>query len=43
MFDLAHTSGTGVLLVTHDEELAERADRTVHIVDGRVAQASTPT
>lgn len=40
MFDLAHHTRTGVLLVTHDEELARRADRTVHLVDGRVAENS---
>ncbi|ADY25796.1 Sulfate-transporting ATPase [Deinococcus proteolyticus MRP] len=34
MFDLARRQGTGVLLVTHDEALAEQADRRLHLVDG---------
>ena len=29
--------GTTILMVTHDPELAERAQRNVHIVDGQVS------
>jgi len=32
-----NASGTTILLVTHNDELARRANRTVHMVDGRVA------
>jgi putative ABC transport system ATP-binding protein len=32
-----NSSGTTILLVTHNDQLAHRADRTVHMVDGRVA------
>ena len=32
-----NASGTTILLVTHNDELAHRANRTVHMVDGRVA------
>jgi lipoprotein-releasing system ATP-binding protein len=28
--------GTTLIIVTHDNELAERADRRIHIVDGRI-------
>ena len=34
---LAHTSGTTILLVTHDDSLASQADRTFRLEDGRVA------
>lgn len=36
----AHRARTGLtmLMVTHDEKVAERADRVVHLVDGRVAE-----
>lgn len=33
---LAREEGAGVLLVTHDERLAARADRTLHLLDGRL-------
>jgi len=33
---LCHVQGIAVLMVTHDEALARRADRTVHIRDGRI-------
>ena len=33
---LARQDGSGVLLVTHDEALAERADRRLHLLDGRL-------
>ena len=34
------SSGRAVVVVTHDLALAGRADRRVHIVDGKVAPAS---
>lgn len=37
MFDLARSSGTALLLVTHDPALAARCDRTLVIEGGRVA------
>ena len=30
--------GTAVLMVTHDPDLARRCDRTVELVDGRIAR-----
>ena len=35
MFDLAAETGAALVLVTHDEALAARADRTVRLRDGR--------
>ena len=35
MFDLAAETGSALVLVTHDEALAARADRTLHLRDGR--------
>ena len=32
-----HIAGSTILMVTHNSELARRATRTVHMVDGRVA------
>ena len=38
MFELVAETGAALVLVTHDEVLAERADRTVRLRDGRVAE-----
>jgi putative ABC transport system ATP-binding protein len=38
MFDLAAETRAALVLVTHDEALAARADRIVRLSDGRVAQ-----
>lgn len=35
----ARTAGSAVVLVTHDETVAARADRQVRLVDGRVAES----
>src|SRR2546427_208006 len=37
LFALNRDRGTTLLLVTHDEALAERADRVVSLRDGRIA------
>ena len=37
MFDLVAETGAALVLVTHDEGLAGRADRVVRLRDGRVA------
>jgi lipoprotein-releasing system ATP-binding protein len=34
--DVSRRRGTAFVIVTHDERLAERCDRIVHVVDGRV-------
>jgi putative ABC transport system ATP-binding protein len=33
-----HASGTTIVMVTHDPDLAERADRNIHLIDGRVSE-----
>lgn len=35
--EIQQTSGATVVLVTHDRDLAQRADRTVTLVDGQIA------
>ena len=35
-----NTSGTTILMVTHNSELAQRAQRQVHMVDGQIATDS---
>jgi putative ABC transport system ATP-binding protein len=40
MFDLVAMTGAAMVLVTHDEALAARADRQVHMHDGRAAPAA---
>jgi putative ABC transport system ATP-binding protein len=40
LFDLTAQTGAALVLVTHDEGLAERADRAVRLHDGRVAGAA---
>jgi len=32
-----HANGTTIVMVTHDQELARRAERNIHLLDGRVA------
>ena len=34
--DLVHKRGKTVIAVTHDLDIAARADRRIHLVDGRV-------
>jgi putative ABC transport system ATP-binding protein len=39
LFELSREQGTALVLVTHDPQLAARADRTVELRDGRVVPA----
>ena len=36
LFDEIHGEGTTILMVTHDEDVARRAERTVRLLDGKV-------
>jgi len=38
LFEELHKSGVTVVLVTHDQKLAERTNRQIEIVDGHIAQ-----
>ncbi|MDF1487630.1 ABC transporter ATP-binding protein [Tessaracoccus caeni] len=37
LMEQVRSLGTTVLMVTHDEDVARRADRVVHLLDGRIA------
>ncbi len=41
VFDLQKRSGATLVLITHDESLARRCDRTLRLIDGRIAGAVT--
>jgi putative ABC transport system ATP-binding protein len=36
LFRRLHRDGTTLVVVTHDERLAEQADRVIHLLDGRI-------
>jgi putative ABC transport system ATP-binding protein len=38
LWELNKTEGTTLVLVTHDDGLASRADRTILLSDGRIVQ-----
>jgi putative ABC transport system ATP-binding protein len=38
LFDGLHATGRTIVLITHDHEVAERADRTVTVTDGRLTE-----
>ncbi len=44
LLEAIHAEGTTIIMVTHDPELASRAERQVHLLDGRVIdlQSETP-
>lgn len=37
-FDLRDKYGQTFIIVTHDEQLAQMTDRTIHLLDGRIAE-----
>ena len=41
LFDLARRQGTTLILITHDNALAERCDRIVRLGDGRIVEDRT--
>jgi putative ABC transport system ATP-binding protein len=38
LLEQINETGTTIILVTHDPELARRAQRNVHLVDGQVSE-----
>jgi putative ABC transport system ATP-binding protein len=40
LFDELRAEGRTILLVTHDPQVADRADRTVHVLDGRISHVT---
>jgi len=40
LFDLRQQLGTTMVLVTHDEQLAQRCDRTLHMADGLLTEGA---
>jgi len=43
LFDEIHAAGKTIILVTHDEEVARRAEREIHIRDGKVVASIQPS
>ena len=39
-FDELHESGRTIVLITHEAEVAERAQRVLHVRDGRLTDAA---
>jgi putative ABC transport system ATP-binding protein len=37
LLEQIHAAGTTIVMVTHDHELANRAERNIHLIDGRVS------
>ncbi|MGY8780127.1 MAG: ABC transporter ATP-binding protein [Fidelibacterota bacterium] len=38
ILDLLHDSGNTIILVTHEEYIADHADRTIHLFDGKIKE-----
>ncbi|MBE9152699.1 MULTISPECIES: ABC transporter ATP-binding protein [unclassified Cyanobium] len=43
IFDELHRGGMTVVMVTHEDDVAARADRVVHFRDGRITETTTQT
>ncbi len=42
MFNNLHKTGNTVIMVTHDQAIANRADRIIRIMDGKIVDGDTP-
>ena len=38
LLDAFHDAGKSIIMVTHEDDVAEHADRIVHLADGRISQ-----
>ena len=38
ILDSLHNSGNTIILVTHEEYIADHADRTIHLFDGKIKE-----
>ena len=41
LFDIQKKLGTTLVIVTHDEEIAEKCNRGIHILDGKIGSIDT--
>ena len=39
LFDRLHAAGRTIVIITHDDEVAARAERVVVVTDGRLTEA----
>ncbi len=42
LLEQIHAGGTTIVMVTHDPDLAKRAERNIHLIDGRVSTHEAP-
>jgi putative ABC transport system ATP-binding protein len=42
LLEQIHAGGTTIVMVTHDPDLAKRAERNIHLIDGRVSTHEVP-
>jgi putative ABC transport system ATP-binding protein len=40
ILDKLHNNGNTIILVTHEEYIADHADRTIHLFDGKIKEDS---
>jgi putative ABC transport system ATP-binding protein len=40
LFDRLHEAGRTIVIITHDDEVAARAERVVVVTDGRLTEAA---
>lgn len=40
LFHGLHRQGSTIVLITHDDSIARQADRSVHILDGKIREVA---
>ena len=38
IFHQLHAQGNTIVLITHDQDVARQAERSIHILDGRITE-----